>query len=497
MQRSSKTLTLTPLVASGLALGITALLWITRGGPVAIEAASCAFMLLLLPCYAFLRWKEEKRGGLPVFAIIGFVYWWYFAIGLFWLDRTLMQNDPSTTGADQNGVTRALWLALVGVVCMGAGMNLRIPLLARADQPDLKDRPKSWIYVRIILVVGTLASLVPGIANVLGAGGRQIIEILTSFVPTVALLLLLRRYLDGTASTQDKVLLSMFFPIKLVGGLASGWLGSALLLGLVCGAMYIVARRRIPWALIAASVAVMVFLQVGKNEFRTQYWYGDQRGGIIERLAFWVDKSASRWSDAIKSDSSGSARELASQSLERTSLLTQVAHVLELTPETIPFLEGSSYSYLAITLVPRFVWPEKPSFNAANRYYQVAFGLTEERNLDTVSIAVGCLGEAYINFGWLGAIGIMLGIGIVLGIYERSFVARDSSALFLGIGIALLPGFLGIESQMAQYLAGVVQKILLTILVFLPVIQTREGSGAAWQRRPLAPAGLWRFRPNR
>lgn len=249
--------------------------------------------------------------------------------------------------------------------------------------------------------------------------------------------------------------------------------------------------------LITASLAVMLFLQVGKNDFRTQYWYTDEQSGILERLTFWVDKSASRWSDAMKSDSGGNARELASQSLTRTSLLTQVAHVLELTPEKIPFLGGSSYSYLAVTFIPRFVWPEKPSVNEANRYYQVAFGLTDERSLDRVSIAVGCLAEAYINFGWPGAIGIMFVIGAFLGIYERSFVAKNSSALFLGIGIALLPGFLGIEAQMAQYLAGVIQKVLLTILVFLPVIRMREGRGAAWQKRPLEQAGLLRFRPNR
>jgi hypothetical protein len=486
MLRRSKPLPFTPLLALALALGVTALLWVTRAGPVTIEAASCAFVLLLLPCYSFLQRNSEKRGGLPVFAIIAFVYWWYFAIGLFWLDRTMLTGH-GIIGTDEKAVTRAMWLALIGVVCMWAGMKVRIPFLAPPHQPELKDRPESWVYVRSILVMGTLASLVPGITSVLGAGGRQIIEILISTVPTVALLLFLRRYLDGKGTTLDKVILGVFFTLRLVGGLASGWLGSALILGLVGGAMYVVARRRVPWMLIAASLAVMLFLQVGKNEFRAQYWYGGQGGGILERLTFWVDKSAAQWSEAMKSGSGGNVRELAARSLERTSLLTQVAHVLELTPEQIPFLEGSSYSYLAITFIPRFVWPEKPSFNEANRYYQVAFGLTDVRNLDKVSIAVGSLAEAYINFGWPGAIGIMFGIGVLLGFYERTFVAGNSSALFLSVGIALLPGFLGIEAQMAQYLAGVLQTVLLTILVFFPVIRMRERRDAAWRERPLAP----------
>ena len=95
--------------------------------------------------------------------------------------------------------------------------------------------------------------------------------------------------------------------------------------------------------------------------------------------------------------------------------------------------------------------------------------------MDGVNIGAGCLAESYISFGWPGVICIMFAIGIVLGIYERSFLARDSSTLFLAIGVALLPGVLGIESQMSAYLGGVIQTVLLTILVFLPVLRRRSG----------------------
>jgi hypothetical protein len=130
---------------------------------------------------------------------------------------------------------------------------------------------------------------------------------------------------------------------------------------------------------------------------------------------------------------------------------------------------------MAVALIPRFVWPDKPSVNEANRYYQLVFGLSTARNLNTVSIGAGCLTESYIGFGWPGVICIMFAIGIVLGIYERSFLAKDSSTLFLAIGVALLPGILGIEAQMSAYLGGVIQTVLLTMLVFLPVLRRRSG----------------------
>ena len=137
-------------------------------------------------------------------------------------------------------------------------------------------------------------------------------------------------------------------------------------------------------------------------------------------------------------------------------------------------IRDRTYSYLAVTLIPRFIWPDKPSVNDANRYYQVAFGLSSVKELESTAIGVGCLAEAYINFGWLGVVGIMFGLGVLLGIYNRSIVTGESSSLFIALGIALLSGIMGIEAQMAAYVGGIVQHVGLTLLVFLPVANRRK-----------------------
>jgi hypothetical protein len=336
---------------------------------------------------------------------------------------------------------------------------------------ELDDKESSWIYIRFVLIAGTLGSMTPGITGLLGSDGRHIVEILVTTVPTVALLMLLRKCLTGKGSQLDRNVLWVYFPVRIVGGLASGWVGSITNVGLICGVMYILIRRKIPWTMVAVSVVAVLFLQVGKNDFRNSYWGGGEAGGVLERATSWLEGSALKWSEAIKSTDSDSTDQLSSETLERTSLLPQVSHVLDVTPSQIPFQGGRTYSYMAVSLIPRLVWPDKPSVNDANRYYQLVFGLSTVKTVDAVNIGAGCLAEAYISFGWPGVICIMFMIGVILGVYERSFLSRDSSNLFLAIGIALLPEVLGIESQMSAYLGGVVQKVLLTIFVFLPVLQ--------------------------
>jgi hypothetical protein len=126
-------------------------------------------------------------------------------------------------------------------------------------------------------------------------------------------------------------------------------------------------------------------------------------------------------------------------------------------------------------LVPRFLWPDKPSMSQANQFYQVQYGLTRETDLQSVSIAVGFLTEGYINFGWFGVGGVAFFVGLLLGVVQRTFLRSESGLLFGSLGLALIPGFLIIESQLAQYLGGIIQQTGLTFLIFLPIIRRRVG----------------------
>jgi hypothetical protein len=126
--------------------------------------------------------------------------------------------------------------------------------------------------------------------------------------------------------------------------------------------------------------------------------------------------------------------------------------------------------------------------NDANRFYQVAYGITDERNLEGVSIAVGVLTESYINFGWLGGLLVMVPLGIFFDFFQHTFLSERSGYVFNAIGLALMPLFMSIESQMAQYLGGLVQAIVLIIIIFSPVLHRARRGGLL---SPLGQELLW------
>jgi hypothetical protein len=143
---------------------------------------------------------------------------------------------------------------------------------------------------------------------------------------------------------------------------------------------------------------------------------------------------------------------------------------MQMTPTQVPDQNGRLYKYLAVSLIPRAIWPDKPSFSEANQFYQVAYGVTDRRDLGNVSMAVGILAESYINFGWFGPPFVMLILGLLLNCIRRYFLDADQGEFLRCLGIALLPNLLIVESQAAQYLSGIIQAVLLTIIIFAPAL---------------------------
>jgi hypothetical protein len=124
---------------------------------------------------------------------------------------------------------------------------------------------------------------------------------------------------------------------------------------------------------------------------------------------------------------------------------------------------------MLVTFVPRLFWPDKPSVNDSNRWYQVAYRLTGRNDLNGVSIAMGYLPESYVNFGWFGPPLVMFCLGIFLGLFDKIFLRPGSGLLLNSIGVALLPQLVPVEAQLAQYISGFGQQVVVALITLAPM----------------------------
>jgi hypothetical protein len=457
-----------PILYLGPPLIVTAALWATSLNDISLPQIVAAFILSWMPWAAYRKWSIGPRTTIPLFCLLGAVYWAVYALPLFWL-RHEIHLVTGIHEVSEPAITRALYLAVLGVMalCVGISVAGRWQFM-ESFRPDIHRSPGRWNYLRFALLASAFLRIAVPIIT-LGGGGRQFLSIIETVVPSITFVILLRYYLRGSAIAFDKVLLAGYAGVALIAGISSGWMGTFVGLAVMATGVYVFEKRKFPLLALMLAIPVLLFLQPGKEKFRQQYWREGASDSYFERFNFWMESSSTEWEKALSSSDQDSARRLANQTLGRISLLQQTANVMEATPERVPYQHGRLYSYMLVTFIPRLFWPDKPSVNASNQWYQVTYRLTDSTALGGVSIAAGYLTESYISFGWFGPPLVVFFIGLLLGLFDKVFLRPGSGLLLNSIGVVLLPQLLQVESQLAQYIAGVGQQVLVALITLSPM----------------------------
>ena len=454
---------------------VTLIIWATGTRRATLLQTVLAYLLLQFAWGYWVHWKQKPDGekDFPLFTVIAAMYWLAYGLPIFWNLRdawTLRSPRPLT----EAGVARALTLALVALASLFVGMHLGIfRRLRRARTLDLRDAAFSPKYLAVVMLLGPFLGS-SSMVYVFGSGYRQLMIILRSTVPLVAFAILLRRRLMRPVPTFESAGLIIFGGLTIGLGLASGWIGAGAAVIIIAGAVLVDTRFKIPVVALAFAFAFAIFLQPAKGEFRAQYWGMEGRTSETRRATDWITTALHRWEATAADSNTAALSDTLYSSVDRFSLLQQTAYVMEMTPIVIPYQGSFMYRYMAVTLIPRALWPDKPTVNEANRLYQVTYGLTTVRNLGGVSISVGIAAESFIAYGLVGTICIMTLVGIFLDGLATVCLACNAGVLMKGIGLALVPSLATVEGQMAQYLGGLAQQILVTIVVMLPITCVRQ-----------------------
>jgi hypothetical protein len=438
----------------------------------------------------FLYWRQKSDSSFPLFPLLAAFHFLSYAPALFWNSWASPSIFDHGSILPESAMTQALTLGLCSLWTIGLGMTIPRFTSRLAGLPiDVIESNAGLHLVRVYAMIGCVLNVIGVPAYLLGEEARTLMIILCSQVPLVAFLFLWHRCLTRKTPAIDWAVALMFVATRVLDSVQTGVLGESAAILFLAGVTYVSVRRQIPWTMLAVTAVIVLFLQVGKGEFRAKYWAEGAAGTLAERFDYWTSSSWSKWGQWFSSGDSETLRELTSQTTSRTSVLTLSALVMAKTPEVVPFQRGVSYEYLLVTFIPRFVWADKPSANDANKFYQVEYGLTRPEDLRGVSIASGFESEAYMNFGWLGVFGISLLVGILFSVLKLHLFSTSNSDFLRAVGLSLLPSIVAIESQMAMYVGGLVQTILLTYILFLPVLRMRRSAASSGMLDIHSPIG--------
>ena len=226
----------------------------------------------------------------------------------------------------------------------------------------------------------------------------------------------------------------------------------------VLGNLVVLRRPRL-WPVVMALLAVLL-LQPVKGEFRARVWDRQVEMTLTDRALLFVDLTAKHWlgSDIGPSIDKEQSVKIAAA---RTGAALQLANAIELTPQAIPYQGGATYRYLRYALIPRVFFPEKPIAQYADVWAAILYGYTTKSGTAHVMVGLSQVAEAYINFGVVGGLLMLVGLGILLRTMDEIFAHPQAGTGALALHLYFAQSVaVTLEGSLAQFWGGVLQQYL-------------------------------------
>ena len=122
--------------------------------------------------------------------------------------------------------------------------------------------------------------------------------------------------------------------------------------------------------------------------------------------------------------------------VRRVTLILTLTHVVDKTPDPVPYWAGETYKPLFTSMIPRAVWPGKPEERTGNAFGR-RYGILAETERQ-LSFNLPWITEMYANFGRAGVILGMALVGLLFGFLERFLARPGMTALEFVTGTTIL-----------------------------------------------------------
>jgi len=386
--------------------------------------------IIIIASYPALMWAKCAERWLPIFEVTTLMAIPQYAIPLLSHPLELRFYPDSTITKAASLISLYIFISIVGFKISRRPLRVNRLLITSLV-------PSKFYYLgHVGLFISNIYSLIATFSSAIPAGIQSLLGALFLGLSTVSIFITAQLWGLNRLSPSRK----LFFFINTSLNILISFTGLYLILGFATIFLtiisYSIAKKQIPWLLVIVSALLISILHLGKTEMRGKYWnfHGGGRATQAHKLkiheapaffAEWINYGleAERTSKHKNTDQTSS--------LERASLFPMVCLAVDRVPRERNYLGGDSYTSIAALLVPRFLWPEKPTALAANDRLMIHLGLVSPDNI-TVNIAFGLPTEAYVNFGLIG-VGLL---GFLLGIsYKIVSLLSRTAPQFSAVGI--------------------------------------------------------------
>jgi hypothetical protein len=413
--------------------------------------------ILVLGCLPGLLWARHSRPWFPCFEISMLTGVIFYATPLLTLADGLKAYPDSVL---QTSGLLVVGYMVAAIAAYNAVRNPRqAPYWAVSKLlPDSIHRylPAGLLINTLYICLDRFTTLIPfefqGSIRALCFG----LGIITAFIFSCA-------WGRGTLSREHKIFFSACLILQILVLFSHLYLINGISMLILSAIGYTTTRRSLPWLPILILLPIIAVLHNGKSHMRGIYWTKSASMPALTQLpAFFTDwVTAGLQKNEDEEDSKNVTLKLA----DRASLLQMIALSVDQVPSLRPHLGGESYIDIPAQVVPRFLWPDKPSSLMSNVRLALYFNLVDPNDPFTTSIAFGIISESYVNFGLFG----VLLIGALTGLGFKHVALRSVGApMFSAIGIfmVLLTAWcFQAEQVLATWLASLFQASAISIIV--------------------------------
>jgi hypothetical protein len=400
--------------------------------------AAVVVLLGFAPALAYL--SAGARSPLPLLPLSGVFYALTFGLPAF-------SEDLEWRGVRAEAVTQAFVLTVCGLAVMYLAFALSGRLLFRRLRPVGIPGRLSPSRLRAVAWAAFAAHLAYQFTPAL----QQVPSIGHFFHPLgwMAIGLLYLMWLqESLPRVHALAFLGLALPVELLGRLASGALYEFFVVVVFLSLIYWQVRRRVPWAVLAAATVCFVLLNDVKFEYRGRVSLAElEATDVWTKVTTLAEVVTEQYGDLQRGPA-----DAAVSSVNRIGHIVVFAYVLETTPETVPYWGGETYTFLLASVIPRFLWPEKPEAGFGNEFGR-RYGFLHSRNFDT-TINVPWLAEFYMNFGTAGVIVGMALVGAGFRFLVQKLSHPISSPAEYVLGLSLVFQLFYAESNLALMWGG-------------------------------------------